>query len=105
MGFEHSQIVTIDPATMETQVVFEGTDDVPFYSWRRGKHQLFGNGDQLIVEAEHGRAFMVSKDGAPLWEYNNRYDETRNGVLNKAVLLPDDFFAVGALKTCTPQPE
>lgn len=105
MGFEHSQIMAIDPATMKTRIVFEGSEDVPFYSWRRGKHQLFGNGDVLIVEAEHGRAFMVNKDGALLWEYNNRYDETRNGVLNKAVLLPESFFDVGALRKCVSAPE
>lgn len=101
MGFDKSQIMKVYPATGRTEVIFEGSEKTPFYSWRRGKEQVLANGNLLIVESERGRVFMVTPDGKLVWEYNNIYDEARNGVLGKAISLPPDFFDEGALKSCS----
>jgi outer membrane protein assembly factor BamB len=100
MNFNKSQIMKVFPATGRTEVIFEGSEEEPFYSWRRGKEQVMDNGNLLIVESEHGRAFMVTPDGELVWEYNNVYDETRNGVLSNAISIPPGFFNQGALKDC-----
>lgn len=98
MSFGVSNIMKIDPRSDRTEVVFEGNAEVPFYSWRRGRHQFLENGNLLITESERGRAFIVTPDGSLVWEHNNIWDEKRNGVLSEATLLPVGFFAEGALR-------
>ena len=100
MHLRDSEIVRIDPATGSYEVVFASSEQTPFYTWMRGKHQTLANGNILITEPQRGRVFEIDADGKLVWEYNNIYDETRNGVLNKAILLPEDFFEQGALD-CT----
>lgn len=98
MNFGASNIMRTRPDTGETEIVFEPTPEAPFYSWRRGKHQLTPNGNLLITESERGRVFMAAPDGRLVWEYNNIWDEERNGVLSEAMHLPADFFAEGAFR-------
>jgi len=47
---------------------------------------------------------MVNKQGQLIFEYNNIYDETRNGVLGKATYLPKGYFEEGALDCPKPGP-
>ncbi|MEX2409422.1 MAG: arylsulfotransferase family protein, partial [Rhodovibrionaceae bacterium] len=103
MNFPPSQIVAIDPQTMDTEVLFEGGEETPFYSWRRGKFQQLPDGRLLIVESERGRVFMIDAEGELIFEYNNVFDETRNGVLGAAYFLPPDYFEEGALDCPAPQ--
>ena len=97
MSTPYSRIVETDPVTREVTTVFAGSPETPFYTWRRGKHQRLANGNTLIVEPEGGRVLEVAPEGTILWEFHNIFDETRNGVLNKASLLAEDFFQAGAL--------
>jgi hypothetical protein len=97
MNFHKSQILAVNPATDEVTVLFEGRKDAPFYSWRRGKVQELSDGRLLITETEKGRVFMVNKKGDLIFEYNNVYDDKRNGVLGKATYLPKGYFNKGAL--------
>lgn len=99
MSFHKSKIMTVDPETDEVEVLFEGDEKTPFYSWRRGKVDLLPNNNLLIAESEKGRAFEVTSEGKLVWEYNNIYDEESNGVVTNAIHIPPDFFEKGAL-TC-----
>ncbi len=42
--------------------------------------------------------------GTLVWKYQTVFDERRNGVVSMAVLLPEDFFAPGALTCPAPAP-
>ena len=98
MGMGYSQIVVVYPHTGRYDVLIKGGEQLDFYSWRRGKHQHLENANILITETERGRVFEVDRDGRVVWEYNNIYDDTRNGVVSKAMVLPQDFFAEAALQ-------
>ena len=65
----------------------------------RGQHQVLENGNLLLTPANSGLAMEVSAEGALVWKYQNVFDEKRNGVVSMAMLVPNDFFAAGAL-TC-----
>jgi Arylsulfotransferase (ASST) len=101
MSFGASRILDINPQTGELKTLFEGSESLPFYSWRRGQQEMQENGNLLITEAEKGHVFEVDKAGELVWEYNNIYDETRNGIVTRAMVLPEDFFQAGALQ-CGP---
>jgi hypothetical protein len=98
MNGDASRILEIDPVTRETEVVFEGSPQVPFYSWRRGNHQRLDNGNILITESEAGRVFEVDRSGTLVWDYQNRFDQERNLLVSAATWLPADFFEPGALR-------
>jgi len=102
MNFNKSQILDVNPATDEVKVLFEGTKETPFYSWRRGKVHELSDGRLLITETEKGRVFMVNRKGELIFEYNNVYDETRNGVVGNAIYLPAGYFGKGALNCPKP---
>ena len=95
MSFGQSQIVRTDPRTGDHEIAFEGSPSFPFYSWIRGTHETLENGNLLVTDSQAGRAFEVSQDGKIVWQFNNAYDDEWNGVLNKAVVLPPDFFEPG----------
>lgn len=97
MGLDSSRIVAIDPVSGETEVLFEDGPDTPFYSWRRGKHQVLGNGNLLVTESERGRVFEVDPDGRLVWERRMPFDADRNAIVTSAEHLPVDFFDEGAL--------
>ena len=97
MNGDASRIIEIDPVTRKTQVVFEGSPQLPFYSWRRGNHQRLDNGNILITESEAGRVFEVDRSGSLVWEYRNRFDGEQNLLVSAAMWVPSDFFDQGAL--------
>lgn len=94
-----SQIIRIDPPSRAWTTLFRGNDEIPFYTRMRGQHQVLQNGNLLLTPANSGRVLEVSPDGQLVWEYQNVFDERRNGVVSMAVLVPEDFFLPGAL-TC-----
>jgi hypothetical protein len=101
MGLGASRILRIDPATDVVTVAYEGSDEHPFYSYRRGKHQVLPNGNLLVTESEAGRVFEAARDGSLVWERDLGWDATRNLIVTSADHLPADFFASGAL-ACGP---
>jgi len=101
MGFGHSQILAIYPQTGKIETLVGGEGGYPFYSWRRGKHEHLDNNNILVTETERGHVFEIDHDQNLVWEYNNIYDEARNGVISKAMVIPENFFLPGALK-CRP---
>lgn len=93
----HSQIVKIDPRSRAWSSLFRGSDEIPFYTRMRGQHQVLENGNLLVTPANSGRVLEVSPQGELAWEFQNVFDERRNGVVSMAMLVPEDFFLPGVL--------
>lgn len=94
-GTGRSLVRRIDPSDDTLSVVFEGNDRVPFYSWRRGKHQILPGGNILLTEAEQGRVLEVDTEGQLVWERYLPWDDTRNLVVTEARHVPETFFDSG----------
>jgi hypothetical protein len=94
-GSGASRILRVNPADDTVTVAFEGSDDVPFYSWQRGKHQVLPGGNILVTEAEHGRVFEVAPDGGLVWERDMGWDADRNLIVTEARHVAPDFFTDG----------
>jgi Arylsulfotransferase (ASST) len=88
-----STIMEVDPSTGRTTTRYGGTPSA-MYSYRRGDHQYLDNGNILIDESEAGRVFEVNRNGDVVWEFINRYDDTRVGVIMGARRYRDDYFTV-----------
>ncbi len=97
MGLGGARIIVIDPATNEWETVLAEGPDLPFESWRRGKHEHLPNGNILVAESEQGRVFEATRAGELVWAYENRFDDTRNAVVTSADHVPDGFLEDGAL--------
>jgi hypothetical protein len=101
MGYGASNIMTIDPVTRETKIVYEAPSSGPrFFTGQRGKHQHLANGNILITATHDGRAFEVTGKGEIVWEYINRYDEERVAVISKANRYDRDYFEVDDWSNC-----
>jgi len=94
-GTMRSRIMRVDPKTDEVTEVFAGSEEVPFYTWRRGKHQVLPNGNLLLTEAEHGRLLEVDPDGNLVWERHMKWDDESNVIVTEARHVPEDFFTDG----------
>jgi hypothetical protein len=100
MSYGFSNIMTIDPVTRETKIVYESRSAPRFYSGILGKHQHLANGNILITQSQDGRAFEVTREGETVWEYINRYDEERVAVISKANRYDRDYFEVDDWSNC-----
>jgi hypothetical protein len=100
MGYGYSNIMTIDPVTRATRVIYESRDEPRFYTGMRGKHQHLANGNILITSTHEGRAFEVTRGGEIVWQYINRYDEDRVAVISKAHRYDRDYFEVADWADC-----
>lgn len=98
-GTGRSKIRRIDPSDGKMSTLFAGNEEVPFYSWRRGKHQLLPAGHILITEAEHGRVLEIARDGRPVRERHVVWDSDSNVIVTEARRIPEDFFDDG-LPSC-----
>ncbi len=99
-GSDVSRIVRIDPKTRVVETIFAGSEETPFYSWQRGKHQMLPNGNVLVTDAEQGRILEAAPDGGLVWERDMGWDANRNMIVTEAKHLPPDFFAAGP-PSCT----
>lgn len=86
-----SRILWFDPATDRVQTVFEGTRDEPFFTDAIGKHEYQPNGNILITESWGGRVFEITPDGRKVWEYVNRIDPGRIGLIEWARRFPQSY--------------
>lgn len=96
-----SRIVAIDPRNDKISVLFEGSDQQPFYTDVMGKHQNLANGNLLITEPLAGRAIEVTADGRTVWWYVNRYDAEHVAKISQATRYPADYAAFAA-EGCPP---
>lgn len=89
-----SNIMKADPDTGKTNVVYGGTPQTEFVSVIRGKHDPNGSGGFLVTEFEAGRLFEFDSNGTVIWEYINRYDETRVAEISEARLYDRGYFKI-----------
>lgn len=66
-----SQILEIDPKTMEIVWRYAGSAEQPFDSSIRSAVERLPNGNTLITESNGGRLFEVSAAGRIVWEFIN----------------------------------
>lgn len=88
-----SRILQIDPATDSVGVLFSAAPG-SFHTDIRGRHQLLGNGNLLLLESTQGRVLEVDSAGTIVWEYVNRYDEKRAAMISDAVRYDENYFTV-----------
>jgi hypothetical protein len=94
-GSGRSRILRVDPATNEVTEALVSREDAPFYTWRRGKHQILPDGTLLVTETERGRVFEAAPDGSRIWERDMPWDAERNLIVTEARHVPPDFFRNG----------
>ena len=76
-----SRIIEFDPVTLERTWLYQGDTENPFFSQMCGTVQRLPNGNTLITESDHGRAFEVTRDGRTVWEYLNPERSGANDLL------------------------
>jgi len=91
--FGGSRIIAVDPASGATEVMYGGVDDQPMYSRTQGDHQLLGNGNILMAEAEAGRVLEVDSRGRVVWEFINRYSDDEVLRISDAIRYDRDYFS------------
>lgn len=93
MGRDYSRIVSIDPTSNSTRVVFDGRAN-DFYSIIRGKHQITKRGNILITSPHQGRVFEVDPNGQVVFEVLNNKPGTQEFgyLLSEAIFLPSEAF-------------
>lgn len=91
MSRDASEIVAIDPGTMQGRVVVDGRDH-DFYTRIRGKHAVLPDGHMAITSAQQGRAFEVDDRGDVVLEFLNLKpgDDGVRYVLSELQWLGDD---------------
>jgi len=88
-----SRIIELSADGRPFRILYEGTRDHPFFSFVMGKQQALPNGNLLIAEATHGRAFEIDPQGNLVWEYHNIYRKGRSAVLTEATRLAPRYDA------------
>jgi hypothetical protein len=98
-----SRIVALSARHDQTEVIYAGSDEQPFYTAIMGRHQWLPNGNLLITESLKGRAFEIDPEGRLVWEYFHMVDKGRLALLTEAHRLPAlftrSFFEEGR-RTC-----
>lgn len=90
---EGSQILSFDPASNETEVLFPKGKKDRFSTWIMGAHQHLANGNRLIVESTKGRVFEVTASGDVVWSYVLGYDDEYAALMESAQRIPRNFFS------------
>ncbi|MBR9652742.1 arylsulfotransferase family protein [Thalassovita aquimarina] len=91
---DSSQILSFDPATGETRVLYPLAEGDAFFTWIEGAHQRQPNGNILISETYAGRIFEVTPDGKIAWDYRLPYDDEAASMFEVGMRVPLDFFDV-----------
>jgi len=95
-----SRILSIDPVSRKTDIIYKSNPKNYFYSEFMGKHQFLPNGNILITESLAGRIFEINSQGEVVWSYINRYDEDEIIAISEGIRLNKKFgnFAQGEMK-------
>lgn len=88
---QRSKIIIENARTNTLEVVFEGSEQQPFYSQIMGKHQWLANGNLFISESMRGRAFEITPQNEVVWDYYNLIEKGKVGLLEEAERLPSQF--------------
>lgn len=68
-----SQILSISPIDRTAQVLFQGTEEDPFFSPVCGAVLPLPEGRLLVVESTAGRALQIDRSGRLLWEFRTPF--------------------------------
>jgi hypothetical protein len=92
-GEKFSEIVSIDPITYESEVVYSGEKN-RFKSMYNGRHQLTKYDTRVITSSNQGWAFEVDKTGETIFSFINTYNKKDNKTLflSKALRYPTEYF-------------
>ena len=88
-----SQIVRINPASYQSEVIYDGGIE-DFYSGARGVHQVLPNNNILISSPHQGRVLEVTSEGETVFEFLNTYDEKEMLIVSEARWFPLDYFNI-----------
>jgi hypothetical protein len=92
LGTRRSSIVSADPTSGTTRLLFGDNPEVPMFTSIRGKHQILPNGNILMVEFAAGRILEVDASGELVWEYVNRYDAETVAEVSQATRYSEQLF-------------
>lgn len=87
-----SNIITVDPRTLQTKTLFENTETV-FFTDRMGEHQYLQDGIVHVTIPHEGRVVEIdTKTDRLVFEYNNRVLKGHNAHVANSVWLPEEYF-------------
>jgi len=66
-----SRVLEFDLSDMTRTWEYVGSDDDPFFTMTCGTASRLLNGNTLIADTNHGRAFEVTRQGEVVWNYYN----------------------------------
>ncbi len=66
---DRSFVYEFDPATLQEHWVYGAAPGQFFYTRNIGACYRLPNGNTLIIESQHGRAFEVTPDGTIVWDF------------------------------------
>jgi hypothetical protein len=92
--FGGSKIISIDPMSRETKVLYKSRENELVYTRFQGDHQLLKNGNILITETDSGRIIEVDMNGYIVWEYINRYSVEEVYRVGDSIRYTTDYFTV-----------
>jgi hypothetical protein len=69
LGRGWSRVIEMHPITGKIVWEYRAPDPEDFYSATKGSCQRLPNGNTLIADSDHGRAFEVTRDGAIVWKF------------------------------------
>ena len=89
----HSDIVTIDPNSMEFEVSLEGAS-VDFMTIINGRHQLTEFETQFVTSSQQGWAFEVDSEGVIVFSFLNNVDSQADKALHlsESLRYKEDYF-------------
>ncbi len=84
LGRGWSRVVELDPRKPEIVWQYKAPKPSEFYSMSKGSNQRLDNGNTLIADSDHGRAFEVTAAGEVVWDY---YAPQRNEQGQRAAIV------------------
>ena len=96
---EYSNIVSIDPSTLETRYLVKG-QEYGFYSEINGKAQITDAGTVLIASSTQGRIFEVARNGDVVTDFVNIYGPGETLHVAEGVYLGSDIPFLENPPTC-----
>jgi hypothetical protein len=88
-----SNIISYDPASGQTAIVYPKSDEFDFFTEIMGSKQRLKNGNMLIVESMNGRVLEVTGDGDIVWEYIKPYNEQFASLITHAIRYDYNYFS------------
>jgi len=87
-----SRAVEVDPRTGSIVWQYPCGDAQPFFTLSMGSAHRLPNGNTLIADSNHSRAFEVTRGGQTVWEYlnPNKNDDGRRSVITSMKRYPSD---------------